>query len=170
MKKILAVLFIVIVAWIFAGRQISQFVDRYQTAEIKSNPVHSISYEGTGNGGVLVIDDGPFSLAPRNPHVGTSKDNQLALADEGKVFAFGTLSSPGALKTEFSNADRATLTKRQSFLGWLTFSDGALHLNRSVYLQLSCKKENDSTLKMTWAIEPHQAERLIGVEISNASR
>lgn len=169
MKNLLVALFIIIVAWFVAGRQISAFVDRYTMAEVKSTPVHSISYEGTGDGGLLLIDGGPFSLAPRNPHVGTSKDNKLALADSGKVFAFGALTSGGALKTEFGNGDSASLVKRQSFLGWPAFS-GGLRLNRNAYVQLSCRKVNGSNLKMTWAVEPHQAERLIRVEISNPPR
>jgi hypothetical protein len=170
MKKILAALFAAIVMWLFAGRQISTFLDRYKTAETKSTPVHSVSYEGTGDGGVLIIDGGPLSLAPRNPHIGTSKDNQLALADSGKVFAFGASRSPGALATELSNGDTAVLAKRQSFFGWPAFNGDALRLNRNAYIQLNCTKQNGSTLKMTWVVEPHQAERLIRVEISDASR
>ena len=56
MKKILLALFVVIVVWLVAGRQISRFVDRYTTAEVKSTPVHSISYEGKGDGGTLVVE------------------------------------------------------------------------------------------------------------------
>ena len=170
MKKLVAVLLIIIAAWFFAGPTISGFIDRYKTAEVKSTPVHSISYEGTGDGGVLVIDGGPFSLAPRNPHVGTSKDDQLALADSGKVFAFGALRSPGALATELGNGDTAVLARKQSFLGWPSFNGGALRLNRHAYVQLSCTRQNGSKLEMTWAVEPHEAERLIRVEISNPSR
>ena len=174
MRKILIILLLVLLAlsilWVFAGRQISGFVDRYKTAEIKSSPVNSISYGGTGDDGALVIDGGPFSLAPRNPHVGTSKDNQLALADSGKVFAFGALSSPSVLRNEVGNDDVAVLTRRQSFLGWIAFDSGALHLNHNAYIQLSWRKQNGSMLIMTWAVEPHRPERLIRVEISDAAR
>lgn len=173
-RKFLLILLLLIFAlsilWIVAGRQVSGFVDRFKTAEIKSEPVRSISYDGTGDGGVLVIDGGPFSLAPRNPHLGTSKDNQLAIADSGKIFAFGTLRSPDVLRIEFGSGDIAVLVKRESLLGWPVFQNGALHLNRNIYLQLSCTKQNGSKLKMTWMVEPHQPERLIRVEISDASR
>ena len=93
MRKVLIVLLILIVTmsilWIVAGRRISEFVDQSTIAEGQSSSVHSISYQGTGEGGELEIRDPPgrlnLSLAPLNPHIGTDKENQLALANAGKV-------------------------------------------------------------------------------------
>jgi len=90
---ILVVFFIAIVAtWIFAGQQISLFSDRFGTIEIASSRIESVFYEGSGTGGILHVNDLALSLNDRNgpsPTVGTTKDNQVALADRGKVFPFG---------------------------------------------------------------------------------
>ena len=167
MRRILIALLILIVMmsilWIFAGRQISQFVDQFKMAEIESKPVHSIAYEGSGDGGSLVIDGFYLFLAPLNPHVGSTKDNQLALAHGGKIFAFGPLRSPDVLTAEVSNSDRALLVTKKSFIGWPT---------QRFYIELNWTKQDHVKLKMIWAMNRNQDEatiRLIRVEISNAS-
>ena len=102
MRRILVLLVIIAVAaavlaalWIFRGRQISSFIDRYWTVEIQSAPIQSIAYEGSGTGGILICDSASFSLADVTPglslSLGSTKDNQLALASSGKVFPFGPL-------------------------------------------------------------------------------
>ena len=47
--------------WIFRGREISSFIDRYWTAETQSAPIQSIAYEGSGSGGILMCDGVSFS-------------------------------------------------------------------------------------------------------------
>src|SRR5215467_13383839 len=78
--------------WIFKGREISSFVDRYWTVETHSVPIQSIGYEGSGTGGTLTVNDVGLSLNDLRPDlsvsVGSTKDNQLALANGGKVFPF----------------------------------------------------------------------------------
>src|SRR5438067_2379530 len=104
MRRILVLLVIVAVGaaalaalWIFRGRQISSFIDRYWTVETRSAPIQSIAYEGSGTGGILICDSASFSLADVTPglslSLGSTKDNQLALASSGKVFPFGPLKS-----------------------------------------------------------------------------
>src|SRR5213594_1238406 len=104
MRRILIFLAIVAVGgaalvalWIFRGREISSFIDRYWTVETQSVPIHSIAYEGSGAGGIFICDGVSFSLSDLGPgvslSVGSTKDNQLALASGGKVFAFGPLKS-----------------------------------------------------------------------------
>src|SRR5215831_6129313 len=70
--------------WIFCGREISSLIDRYWTVEVQSAPLHSIAYEGSGTGGMLICDGVSFSLNDATPGlsltVGSTKDNQLALA------------------------------------------------------------------------------------------
>src|SRR5437773_11233133 len=86
----------VVASWIFAGRQISLFLDRFGTIEMTSARINSIVYEGRGTGGILHVNDLALGLNDRNgpsPSFGTTKDGQLGLADGGKVFAFGRLSS-----------------------------------------------------------------------------
>src|SRR3954464_11189556 len=83
--------------WIFRGREISSFIDHYWTVETKPAPIQSIRYEGSGTGGILIINDISLSLNDLIPglslSVGSTKDNQLALATSGKVFPFGPLAS-----------------------------------------------------------------------------
>ena len=70
--------------WIFQGREFSSFIDRYWTLESGSAPIQSIGYEGSGTGGILIVNDVSLSLNDVRPDlslsVGTTKDNQLALA------------------------------------------------------------------------------------------
>jgi hypothetical protein len=100
MRKILIALGILIAfivatlaTWIFGGRHISLFLDRFGTIEMNSARINSIAYEGSGTGGSLRINDLRLSLNDRNgptPSVGTTKNDQLALANLGKVFPFGS--------------------------------------------------------------------------------
>ena len=99
MRKVLITLGILIAfvvailaTWIFGGPQISLFLDRFGTIETASNRVNSLVYEGNGTGGILHVNDLALSLNDRNgptPSIGTTKNDQLALAIGGKVFAFG---------------------------------------------------------------------------------
>src|SRR5436309_5794287 len=78
--------------WIFGGRQLSLFIDRYKTIETASARINSITYEGSGTGGILRVNDLALSLndtSGPSPSIGSTKDGQLALAAGGKVFAFG---------------------------------------------------------------------------------
>src|SRR5256885_8948161 len=86
--------------WILGGRQISMFIDRFQTIEITSVPIHSVAYEGSGTGGWLTVNDVHLSLDDIiNPKmalsIGSTKDNQFAVASVGKVFALGPLTHTG---------------------------------------------------------------------------
>ena len=103
MRKILitlAVLVILLIGgglfWIFAGRQISLFVDRFGSIEVRSEQIHFIRYEGNGTGGILHVNQVDLSLNDvvpplQPPSVGSTKDEQLGLAAGGKVFPFGPL-------------------------------------------------------------------------------
>src|SRR5437764_12806508 len=80
--------------WIFAGERISLAGDRFGTIEQRSVPVDSISYEGSGSGGILRVKDLGLSLnsiaaGVPQPSFGSSKDGQLAMAVAGKIFTFG---------------------------------------------------------------------------------
>jgi hypothetical protein len=175
MRKILIALLILIVTmsilWLFAGAQIARLVDRFGTRTIESKPVHSIAYEGSGDDGSLVIDGDRLFLTPLT-HIGSTKDNQLALAYRDKVFAFGNLRPPDALATEVGGGDVALLITKESFVSWPEASAGR-RLNRNVYSELSWTKPSGAKLKMIWWLERHADEitvHLIGVEISNAAR
>src|SRR5438045_9059919 len=77
--------------WIFGGRQLSPFLDRFRTVELASAPIKSISYEGSGSGGILHVNDLTLSLNSLLPslEIGTTKDHQVALSFSGQVFSLG---------------------------------------------------------------------------------
>ena len=159
------------ILWLFAGRQISEFADRIKMAEIESKPLRSISYEGTGEGGTLVIDNVRFGLAPLNPHVGTSKENLLAIANGGKVFAFGPPRSPDSLSADLPSGDNASLVMRQSCFPRLNFETSPPRLVRNSYRELTWNKASGEKLEMQWAVDvENNPTRLIRIEISGASR
>ena len=149
--------------WIFRGGEISSFIDRYWTAETQSAPIQSIAYEGSGSGGVLMCDGVSFSVNDLRPglslSVGSTKDNQLALATSGKVFPFGPLASTSEntgerLATVPPPGDQAFLSTRHSVLSWPTPFDMNLMTGQSpswkrhIYQEIRWKKSSGAKLQM----------------------
>ena len=175
MRRILIPLLIVAVCvaslaslWIFRGREISSFIDRCWTVETESVPIHSIAYEGTGSGGILMVNDLTLSLNEVGPgisvSVGSTKDNQVALASSGKVFAFGSLPSAAEnsgdrLATVPPPGDQAFITTRHSIVSWptpfdLNFMTGhSPSWKRHIYYEIGWKKPSDANLRMLWRYE-----------------
>ena len=160
----------ILAAWIFGGRQLSLFVDRFGTIGINSTKVNSIAYEGSGTGGILIVNDVRLGLnevtSNLSPSVGSTKDNQFALASGGKVFAFGPLPSTtdGAadhLATVPTSGDEAFLVTRRSVLIWPTpfdfnFMTGqSPSWKRHIYYQLRWKKPSGGILEMLWRYEQY---------------
>lgn len=154
--------------WIFKGREISSFIDRYWTAEGGSAPIRSIGYEGSGTGGILIINDVSLSLNDVRPNVslsiGSTKSNQLALATGGKVFPFGPLTSTSEntgerLATVPPVGDQAFLVTRHSLLSWPTPFDLNLitgqspSWRRNIYQEIQWKKSSGAKLQMLWRYE-----------------
>jgi hypothetical protein len=154
--------------WIFKGREISSFIDRYWTVESRSVPIQSIAYEGSGTGGILVVNDIGLSLNEVRPDVslsvGSTKDNQLALATRGKVFPFGPLTSASEnaaerLVTSPPPDDQAFLVTRRSALSWPTPFDMNLitgqspSWKRNIYREIRWKKSPGPKLQMLWRYE-----------------
>jgi len=151
--------------WIFCGREISSFIDRYWTVETRSAPIQSIAYEGSGTGGTLICNGVSFSLNDLRPglslSVGSTKDNQLALASSGKVFPFGPLPSTSEnigerLATAPPSADQAFLAILHSVLSWptpldLNFMTGqSPSWKRHIYYEIRWRKSAGVTLEMLW--------------------
>ena len=170
MRKILITLAIVVAlviaipaTWIFGGRQLSLFLDRFWTIETASSRINSVVYEGSGTGGILHINDLALGLNDRNgptPNIGTTKNGQLALADGGKVFAFGPPRSEAEnLATEPSPGDEAVIQIRRSILSWptpfdLNFMTGqSPSWKRHLYYRLVWKKPSSAKLEMLWRYE-----------------
>src|SRR6266699_3597176 len=153
MRKILITLVILIACiaavsatWIFRGRQVSLFLDRFGTIETASARVNSIVYEGSGTGGILHINDLALGLNDKNgptPNIGTTKDNQLGLA---------TVPPAG---------DDAFIRIRRSALSWPTpfdfnFMTGhSPSWKRHRYYQLVWNKPSGAKLEMLWRYEQY---------------
>jgi hypothetical protein len=175
MRRILILLGIVAVGvaalaalWIFRGREISSFIDRYWAVETGSAPIQSIKYEGSGTGGIFICDGVSLSLNDvrrgLSLSVGSTKDNQLALAANGKVFPFGQLTATSEdtdehLATAPPPGDQAFLATRHSVLSWptpfdLNFMTGqSPSWKRHIYQQIRWKKSSGANLEMLWRYE-----------------
>jgi hypothetical protein len=162
---LIAFLIAVLATWIFGGRQISLFLDRFGTIEMTSARINSIAYEGSGTGGILHINDLGLSLNDRNgptPSVGTTKNDQLALADRGNVFAFGPVRTETEnLATVPRAGDDAFIEIRRSVLSWPTpfevnFMTGhSPSWKRHLYYRLLWKKPSGANLEMLWRYEQY---------------
>ena len=170
MRKILITLAIfvafviaLLAIWIFGGRQISLFLDRFGTIETVSARIHSLAYEGNGSGGIFRVNDLGLSLNDRNgpaPSIGTTKDNQLGLATSGKVFAFGPAQAEN-LAVVPPAGDDAFIEIRRSILSWPTpfdfnFMTGhSPSWKRHLYYRLLWKKPSGAKLEMSWRYEQY---------------
>jgi hypothetical protein len=172
MRKILITLAIVIAfiiafvaTWIFGGRQLSLFLDRFGTIETGSAQIHSLAYEGNGTDGIFRVNDLGLSLNDRNgpaPSIGTTKDDQLGLANNGKVFAFGP-SRPQAenLAVVPPAGDDASIEIRRSVLSWPTpfdlnfMTEQSPSWKRHLYYRLLWTKPSGAKLEMLWRYEQY---------------
>jgi hypothetical protein len=89
---VVALLVVMSILWIFGGRQLSLFLDRFGTAQLVSAPIKWISYGGSGSDGILHVNGLALSLNSLNPplpslEIGRTKDDQVALSFSGQVFS-----------------------------------------------------------------------------------
>jgi hypothetical protein len=169
---------VVLAVWVFFGCEVSLLVDRFGQIEIGSVPIHSLRYKGSGTGGWLTVNDVPLSLnAILNPKItlsiGSTKDDQFAVANGGKVFALGPLTHRGEnagdnLAVVPQSGDEAFLVTRHSTLSWPTpfeFNVMTGHSpwwKRHIYYELRWKKTSGATLDMTWRYEqPFYGQQLL---------
>src|SRR6266436_1431716 len=174
---ILVLIVALLALWVFGGRQASMFIDRFGTIEIASMPIHSVAYEGSGTGGWLTVNDVHLGLDDKNPNIalsiGSTKDNQFALASGGKVFALGPLTHTGENGGDYlavvpQAADEAFLVTRRSALSWPTpfdfnFMTGhSPSWKRHMYYELRWKKRSGATLDVLWRFEqPFYGRQLV---------
>ena len=174
---ILILIVALLALWILGGRQISMFIDRFQTIEITSVPIHSVAYKGSGTGGWLTVNDVHLSLDDINPKIavsiGSTKDNQFAVASGGKVFALGPLKSTTENGGDYlavvpRPGDEAFLVTRHSALSWPTplefnFMTGhSPSWKRHMYYELRWKKTSGATLDAIWRYEqPFYGQQLV---------
>jgi hypothetical protein len=172
MRKILITLAIliafviaVLATSIFGGRQISLFLDRFGTIEMTSARINSLAYEGSGTGGILRVNELGLSLNDRNdpaPSIGTTKNDELGVANGGKVFAFGPVRSDAENLAVVPRAgDDAFIEIRRSVLSWPTpfeinFMTGhSPSWKRHLYYRLLWKKPSGAKLEMLWRYEQY---------------
>ncbi len=172
MRKILITLAILIpciigilATWLFGGRQLSLLIDRFGTIETASNRISAVVYEGSGTGGILHINDLALSLNDRNgpsPNIGTTKNGELALANSGKLFAFGPPRSEAeSLAAVPPAGDDAFIEIRRTILSWPTpfdfnFMTGhSPSWRRHLYYRLRWKKPSGEKLEMLWRYEQY---------------
>ena len=170
MRKILitlavlvAVVIVFLAAWIFYGHQISLFLDRFGTIEMTAARINSIAYQGNGTGGIFHVNDLELSLNDSNgpaPSIGTTKNDQLALADRGRVFAFGPVRTETEnLATVPPAGDDASIEIRRSILNWPTpfevnlMSGHSPSWKRHLYYRVRWKKSSGANLEMLWRYE-----------------
>jgi hypothetical protein len=160
---LIAVVIVFLATWIFYGHQISLLLDRFGTIEMTSARINSIAYQGNGAGGILHVNDLDLSLNDSNgpaPSIGTTKNDQLALADRGKVFALGPVRTETEnLATVPPAGDNTSLEIRRSILNWPTpfevnFMTGhSPSWKRHLYYRVRWKKSSGTNLEMLWRYE-----------------
>ena len=200
MRKVLIVLLLVIALgtlWLWRGRDLSMLADGFYVVETSSRPIKTLVYEGNGIGGILQVDGvdlrlSEFALEGAQPNIGTTKDNQLALSFNGKVFPFGPVQEDsGKLTVTTPPLDVATFAIEHSFIPWRNFFEvnfmtgNSPSWKRNVYQRITWKKTNGAKLEMIWRYEQffysgsgwsealmvrEGAAGLIRVEISDTSR
>jgi hypothetical protein len=157
--------------YVFKGRELSMFVDRYGIIEISSEPVKFLRYEGDGTGGILHINSLPLSLNTAvppllPPSVGSTKEGKLGLATGGKVFPLGKLPQQiddmdQALGAPPDQGDDARIVLGRSRMSWPTpfgmnFMTGVTpSWKRHRYQRLTWKKPNGMKLDMLWRYEQY---------------
>jgi hypothetical protein len=162
---LIAVVIVFLATWIFYGYKISLLLDRFGTIEVTSARINSIAYQGNGTGGILHVNDLELSLNDRNgptPSIGTTKNDQLALADRGKVFAFGPVRTEGEnLATVSPAGDDTSIEIRRSILNWPTpfetnFMTGhSPSWKRHLYYRVRWRKSSGANLEMLWRYEQY---------------
>lgn len=162
---LIALVIAILASWLFSGRQISLFLDRFGTIEMSSARINSIAYEGNGTGGILHVNDLALSLNDRHdsaPNVGTTKTDQLGLADGGKVFPFGPVRTETEnLATVPPAGDDASIQIGRSILSWptpfeLNFMTGqSPSWKRHLYYRVLWKKSSGAQLEMLWRYEQY---------------
>jgi len=199
MRKILIVLLVIVtmsILWLWRGRDLSMLIDRFYVITASQRSVKTITYEGNGTAGILRVDDLTLSLnevelGGAQPSGGTTKDNQLALSFNGKVFPFGPASGGDNLAAAVPNDDVALVSTQHSAIPWPNFFEINFMTGKSpswkrhTYQRLVWKRSTGAKLEMLWRYEQYfypedrwveafmtrpGSTGLIRIDISNAAR
>ena len=159
------------ILWLLAGRKVSLMADGVGTVRTSSIPVEVVSYEGSGTGGILVVNDLRLDLTPADaktepPNVGTTKDGEVALSFGGKVFPFGPMKSNSPSTDEKLAAvaqpgDTASIEISHSAIDWIEPFRTNLMTGQSpswlrhVYYRIAWERPSGATLDLIWRYEQH---------------
>ncbi|MEN3369043.1 MAG: hypothetical protein V7609_1186 [Verrucomicrobiota bacterium] len=157
--------------WIFGGRHVALFIDRFGMVEVERTQVTQVAYDGADRGGLLRLGNGllgttgvdhqPFPL-----RIAPNDKKQVVLSTAGRSFVLGELSVPpqgsGATFTiQPEKEDEVSLTVRPSSFNWPTpfdfnFMTGhAPSWKRHCYHQLVWRKRSGPKLEMLWRYEQY---------------
>jgi hypothetical protein len=166
----LGCLVIAFLIWVFAGRQISIWIDDLGTTKVvKSFVVSSLSYDGTERGGTFRIGDLTLSTSAPNQQpfpitIQNDAQGRLILTKDEKSFPLGEpRSANNSSAREFvpDAGDDATLATRRSSVPWptpfdLNFMTGqSPSWKRHLYYQLRWVKPDGTKLRMIWRFEQY---------------
>ena len=173
LRLIIFILVVVVASavWMFEARRISLYFDRFGMPEDDIEVIRSITYEGSGTGGVLYANQVSLSLnntlSPLEPpSVGSTQDGKLGLAAAGKVFSLGQLTNQNDENTNRLTAapeggDDARIILGHSFVSWPTpfdfnFMTGSSpSWRRHTYQKLMWNKADGTRLEMLWRYEQY---------------
>jgi hypothetical protein len=158
-----------VVAWLFAGRQLVLLVDRFATCRVASLPAGPLAYS-LGSPGTLTVGDSSFWLAnpgdkPADLRVDIAPTGRLVLRAGGKAFPLGirtdTPDDSGRPDVAFAPdpGDDVAFRAERSLFGWPTpfemnFMTGHVpSWRRNVYYRLLWRKRTGASLDMVWRYE-----------------
>ena len=167
---VIALVAVMSILWIFAGRQLSLWLDRFGTADVKTLQLSSVIYEGAVTGGAFRIgdmillsisapDDRPFPI-----DIQSDAHGGFVLTKDTKAFPLGKSRDENASAgRQFvpDPGDELVLTTRKSVLSWPTPFDLNLMTGQSpswkrhLYYRLRWEKPDGPKLQMIWRFEQY---------------
>jgi hypothetical protein len=168
----LVAIVVLMVAWLWAGRPLSLFVDRLMPFPVRSLPVSPLSYHGSG--WLVGEQDLTFALLNNlmsNLELTTDSANQVILSCGRDAFVLGPRTTPvnlnGPVRIDFvpGSGDQLRLAAHESLLGWpnpfeISWLGGSVaRWKKYVYYQLVWNKPSGARLEMRWRYERNYYQR-----------
>lgn len=154
---------VVLLGWVFAGRQVSQLLDRLHKVTLKSQTLGHLGIENVGFGMLRLNDFRLSTTAPDNhPYSVEMKmegDGQFVVRSGGHAIALGRKENSSGGTVSLRNGDHARLQIERSFLSWPTpfefnFMTGhSPSWRRHIYYRLIWEKAQGGRLEMLWHYE-----------------
>ncbi|HZY60448.1 MAG TPA: hypothetical protein VFE56_11830 [Candidatus Binataceae bacterium] len=154
------------VAWVYAGRQLALFLDRFITIGVTSLPVSPLEYDG---GSLLIgklqMTFGKTDNLNYDLCVQFDSRNRVLLSTGGRFFTMGPRTNPvdpsGRPEIDLISepGDKLSFTAVRSALGWPTPLEFNIMISHSpwwkryVYYRLVWNKPSGAKLEMLWRYE-----------------